>query len=66
MGLGKTVQALAWLQLHPEARPAIIVVPASLKLNWKKEAEAWMENPVVQVLSGSPKAGDSNTKVTLL
>lgn len=52
MGLGKTAQALAWLQLHPEKRPAIIIVPASLKLNWKKEAEMWMDNPNIQILSG--------------
>lgn len=53
MGLGKTAQALAWLQLHPELRPAIVVVPASLKLNWKKEAEMWMDCPNVQILTGT-------------
>jgi SWI/SNF-related matrix-associated actin-dependent regulator 1 of chromatin subfamily A len=53
MGLGKTVQALAWLQLQPELRPAIIVVPASLKLNWQKEAEIWMSEPNVEILSGT-------------
>ena len=52
MGLGKTAQALAWLQLHPENRPAIVVVPASLKLNWEREAKMWMEDPKVQILSG--------------
>jgi SWI/SNF-related matrix-associated actin-dependent regulator 1 of chromatin subfamily A len=52
MGLGKTAQALAWLQLHPEKRPAIVVVPASLKFNWEREAHMWMDNPKVQVLSG--------------
>lgn len=54
MGLGKTVQAIAWLQLHKEKRPAVIVVPSSLKLNWKREIENWMfPVPKVQILSGT-------------
>jgi len=53
MGLGKTAQALAWLQLHPEKRPAIVIVPASLKLNWARECQMWLVGPNVQRLSGT-------------
>lgn len=51
MGLGKTVQALGYLHVCKD-RPAIIVVPASLKGNWKNEAEKWLPNVKVKVLSG--------------
>jgi SWI/SNF-related matrix-associated actin-dependent regulator of chromatin subfamily A-like protein 1 len=52
MGLGKTVQALA--SIHKlNAYPAVIVCPASLKINWQREALKWLpKGKKVEVLRG--------------
>ena len=51
-GLGKTVQALAALETD-DAYPAVVVCPASLKLNWKREIEHWVPGRSVTVVSGT-------------
>lgn len=50
-GLGKTVQALAAIQAD-DAFPAVVVCPASLKLNWLQEAHAWLPDRTARVLCG--------------
>jgi len=52
MGLGKTSQGLGVLKAT-NSFPAVIVCPASLKLNWKREAEQWIPGIQVKVLSGT-------------
>ncbi len=59
-GLGKTVQALAALEADG-AFPAIVVCPASLKLNWEREARHWLPHRSVAVVEGRmavPPTGD--------
>src|SRR3954470_9007537 len=50
-GLGKTVQALAALEAD-DAFPAIVVCPASLKLNWERETAKWLPHRSVAVIQG--------------
>jgi SWI/SNF-related matrix-associated actin-dependent regulator 1 of chromatin subfamily A len=59
-GLGKTVEALAALEAD-DAFPAIVVCPASLKLNWEREARKWLPHRSIAVVEGRvavPKTGD--------
>ena len=58
-GLGKTVEALATLEADG-AYPAVVVCPASLKLNWEREAAQVGAPPVGRGARrplGSPAGG---------
>ncbi len=60
MGLGKTLQTLAWLQgkrTQPEVqgKPALIVCPTSLVENWAEEAQRWVPDSSVLLLSGAER-----------
>ena len=46
MGLGKTIQAIGIINADETMRRVLIVVPASLRLNWKRECEKWLTRPM--------------------
>ena len=52
MGLGKTIQALTYLEMNETIKKALIICPASLKLNWYAEVVKWMSKCNVYVLNG--------------
>ena len=52
MGLGKTIQALGWINLRTPAH-VVAVCPASIVPVWKREAQKWLvENYSIRVLHG--------------
>ena len=57
MGLGKTVQALGTVN-NLDSDRVLIIAPPSLLVNWKKEADKWVEgNPPIHIVQ-SGKAGE--------
>ncbi len=54
-GLGKTIQALATIQADL-AFPTVVVCPASLKLNWVREANRWLPGRSAVNVSGRGRA----------
>lgn len=70
-GLGKTIEALATLQADG-AFPAVVVCPASLKLNWLREIERWLPGRSARALAGTGPTSPfesrlaANTEVTVV
>jgi SNF2 family DNA or RNA helicase len=55
MGLGKTLQTLAWISWLKErqgrgAKPALVICPASVLHNWRREADDSVPDMKVLVL----------------
>jgi len=59
--MGKTIQAIMYMVNHPELRPALIIVPSSIKLQWQREVNKWMPGEKCTVINGKkseiPKEG---------
>ena len=49
MGLGKTIQAIGVINSSPQMKKILLVCPASLKLNWKRELDKWLvkKRPII-------------------
>jgi len=61
MGIGKTISAIGYAAINPQARPAIVVCPSNVKFNWKKELNKWLPSETVQVITSGkdePVLGD--------
>lgn len=67
MGLGKTVQAVLALNcLGQAAYPCLIVCPAVLKINWKREIERWTrvsDKRSVAVVNGKSDKPDADITI---
>lgn len=42
MGLGKTVQLIGLINLDPSIKKVLIICPASLRINWRRELNRWL------------------------
>lgn len=51
MGLGKTIQAIGLIN-RLKLRTVLIIVKASIKINWKRKLEEWLDTPrVIQIVN---------------
>lgn len=65
MGTGKSIQALGVTQLT-QSFPALIVCPASLKFNWKREAERCIPTRLVQIAGMTMGGFSHNADIVII
>jgi SWI/SNF-related matrix-associated actin-dependent regulator 1 of chromatin subfamily A len=74
-GLGKTIQIIKIIEdflipfelKHEDKKRFLIICPASLKLNWKKEISTWMsQGEIVQVISSSKDWINKNAHIVIV
>ena len=57
MGLGKTIQTIAFLRTlqyeHNNSGPFLVIGPATILYNWLKELKKWANNFNVVVYTGN-------------
>lgn len=46
MGLGKTIQVIGMINADETIKRVLVICPASLKLNWRKELWKWLVRPL--------------------
>jgi len=55
MGLGKTIEALGVINADNRIRNVLVICPASLRLNWLREAHKWMVRDFSYYIVDNPK-----------
>ena len=66
MGLGKTAQSLAWLAMHKEKRPVIVICPASVKVNWGREIDKWIPDTPFQIINSGKDEIEEGKEVYII
>jgi hypothetical protein len=67
MGLGKTLQTLVWLLSlkagHPNGKPALVICPASVLHNWRREAQRFTPSLKTLVLESGAARHNLRRKI---
>lgn len=67
MGLGKTIQGVGISNMRPDVRKILIIGPASLKINWRREWKKWdIKGLSIGFVSGEDTTQFPNTDVVII
>lgn len=56
MGLGKTPQTIGVINMREDIKSVLIICPASLKINWRRELDRWLTRNLTVGLVSSDKS----------
>jgi len=60
-GLGKTIQGIGVVNAMKSPKNVLVIVPATLRLNWKREAKKWLVHDLSIGVISSGKSSDWKT-----